>query len=134
MPNPFNDTDGSYGLSVIGDAIESLNADPKLRMFYSTACYVSELAEEMVDHGFSVGAGNLDINTKSTIKFPVFLKNWAAMIPFGVALGDAFTRSRWRVRDASVRAFTKGDRFEDTNSVKETFGDRAINIRSNAEF
>ena len=115
-------------------AIDGLNADDRLRMFYTTACYGAALAEEMVDAGFSVGAGAIAVNTNSTIEFPLFLKNWAAGMPFGLALADGFKQSRWRATDHSIKILAQGTVLADTDSVKETFGDRATNIRSNGDF
>lgn len=129
----YSMADGYTTAADIGAAIEGLD-EQRLRMFYTTACYGAALAEEMVESGFSVGAGALGVNTNSTLEFPIFLKNWAAMMPFGVALGDAFNRSRWRVSDNAVKLADRSGRFSDTNSVKATFGDRATNIRSNADF
>ncbi|EDX83155.1 hypothetical protein S7335_334 [Synechococcus sp. PCC 7335] len=122
---------GSYHVDDIVNAFDDLEADERLRMFYTTACESEYLAKGLVDAGFSCGAGALDINTNSAIEYPLFLRNWALSLPFGVALSNAFTKSRWRVTDAAVRPF---DRFEDADSTKRQFGDVMTTIRTNGDF
>lgn len=127
-----------YHVDEISAAIEDVDAEDRLRMFYTTACFGSKLAEEMVESGFNCGAGALGVNTNAAIEYPLFLKYWASLMPFGVAVSLAFNKSGWRATDAAVRAFDQHSknpgRFEDVNSFKETFGDRSTNIRSNADF
>lgn len=125
----------SVDVTTIGDMVENLDADDRLRMFYTTACYGAYLAEELVESGFSCGAGALKINTNSTLEFPIFLKNWAAFLPFGVALADAFRRSHWRKTDTGLKLLARDkERFGEADSTKRHVGDRTTNIRTNADF
>lgn len=126
-----NASSGTYHLDEIIDAFEDLDADERLRMFYTTACYGDPLAKGLVASGFSCGAGALGVNTNSAIEYPLFLKNWAQSLPFGVALSNAFRKSKWRITDASVRA---SERFGDSDSTKRQFGDLMTTIRTNGDF
>ncbi|MEO0937046.1 MAG: hypothetical protein AAFY38_02710 [Pseudomonadota bacterium] len=125
---------GNVTLTAITDAIDDLDADDRLRMFYTTACYGADLAEGMVDAGFSCGAGARAVNTNATLEYPHFLKGWGMMRPFDRCVRDALARSRYRKIDAQISKMSKDGRFSDTDSFKELFGDTAINIRSNADF
>ena len=125
---------GKYHVDDIANVFENLDADERLRMFYTTACYGQHLAKSLVESGFSCGAGALLVNANSAIEYPLFLKNWALSLPFGLALSNAFKQSRWRATDNFVRTVMDKKRFDEVDSTKRQFGDLSTTIRTNGDF
>ena len=132
-PENSEEGSGKVTTTTLGQRIEDLDAEERLRMFYTTACFGSRLAQEMVASGFSCGAGSLDVNTNSALEYPLFLAAWKAGLPFGTALRQAERKSQYRKTDAAARLL-KSDWWKNADSRKQFFGDTSINKRSNADF
>lgn len=124
---------GAVPAPMVGDMIEDLMAEDRLRMFYTTACWGDHIAEAMVNSGFSCGAGAVDVNTNSALEYPIFLTLWKTGLPFGTCIRQALKRSAYRKTDAAARLI-KGDFWRSADSYKALHGDVTINKRSNADF
>lgn len=124
---------GVVSAAYLGEKIEELASEERLRMFYTTACWGDHIAEEMVAAGFSCGAGSVDVNTNSAIEYPLFLAAWKAGLPFGTCVRQALKRSQYRTTDAAARLM-KSDWWKSADSYKALHGDTSINKRSNADY
>lgn len=137
-PDPDYPSDSPEGrgrvlTTTIGERIEELASEERLRMFYTTACWGDHFAEEMVQSGFSCGAGSVDINTNSALEYPVFLTLWKTGLPFGTCIRQAMKKSQFRKTDAAARLL-KGDYWKSADSYKALHGDVSVNKRSNADY
>ena len=75
----FNDTVTSDALC---EDIAALKLGRKLRMFYTTACYGATHAQDMVQAGFTCGAGAIGVNANSATEYPAVLAKWVAQDSF----------------------------------------------------
>lgn len=132
-PDDSMEGSGEVSAAYLGEKIEALASEERLRMFYTTACWGDHIAEEMVASGFSCGAGSIDVNTNSAIEYPLFLAAWKAGLPFGTAIRQAVKRSQYRKTDAAARLM-KSDWWKSADSYKALHGDTSINKRSNADY
>ena len=121
----FNDTKSSNELR---SDIQKLGIGKKLRMFYTTACYGSTHAEDMVGAGFSCAAGAVGVNANSAVEYPEFLTLWST----GTSFRDCIEKSR--NRDLSKPFENKAEQmgFRDVNSDKKVYGNGNLTITTNA--
>lgn len=121
----FNNTKSSNELR---SEIQKLGIGTKLRMFYTTACYGSTHAEDMVEAGFSCAAGAVGVNANSAVEYPEFLTLWST----GTSFRECIEKSR--NRDLSQPFENKAEQmgFNNVNSDKKVYGNGNLTITTNA--
>lgn len=117
----FNDTVSSDALR---EDIAKLKIGRKLRMFYTTACYGATHAQDMVQAGFTCGAGAIGVNANSASEYPEFLARWVAQDSFV----DCISRSYNALATNLAENQAKKMGFDDVDSTKRTYGNGHINI------
>jgi hypothetical protein len=121
----FNDTKSSNELR---SDIQKLGIGKKLRMFYTTACYGSTHAEDMVAAGFSCAAGAVGVNANSAVEYPEFLTLWST----GTSFKDCIAKSRNRGLSEPFENKAVQMGFRDVNSDKRVYGNGNVTITTNA--
>jgi hypothetical protein len=121
----FNHTKSS---SELGSEIQKLRIGPKLRMFYTTACYGSTHAEDMVAAGFSCAAGAVGVNANSAVEYPEFLTLWST----GTSFRECIEKSRNPSLSAPFENKAKQMGFSNVNSDKTVYGNGNLKITTNA--
>jgi hypothetical protein len=117
----FNDTVSSDALR---EDITKLKIGRKLRMFYTTACYGATHAQDMVQAGFTCGAGTIGVNANSASEYPEFLARWVAQDSFA----DCVTKSYNALATDLAESQAKKMGFNDVDSTKRIYGNGYINI------
>jgi hypothetical protein len=121
----FNDTKSSNELQ---SEIQKLRIGAKLRMFYTTACYGSTHAEDMIGAGFSCAAGAVGVNANSAVEYPEFLTLWST----GTSFRECIEKSRNRNLSKPFETKAAKMGFNDVNSDKKVYGNGNLKITMNA--
>jgi hypothetical protein len=121
----FNDTKSSSDLR---SDIQKLRIGSKLRMFYTTACYGSTHAEDMIAAGFSCAAGAVGVNANSAVEYPEFLTLWST----GTSFRECIEKSRNRNLSEPFESKATKMGFNDVNSDKTVYGNGNLKITTNA--
>jgi hypothetical protein len=121
----FNNTKSSTELA---SEIQKLRIGSKLRMFYTTACYGSTHAEDMITAGFSCAAGAVGVNANSPVEYPEFLTLWST----GTSFRECIEKSRNRNLSAPFENKATQMGFHDVNSDKKVYGNGNLKITTNA--
>jgi hypothetical protein len=117
----FNDTVPSDALR---DNIAKLKIGRKLRMFYTTACYGATHAQDMVQAGFTCGAGAIGVNANSASEYPEFLARWVAQDTFVDCINKSYNALATNLAENQAKKMG----FDDVDSTKRTYGHGYINI------
>lgn len=117
----FNDTVSSDELQ---NDIAELRIGRKLRMFYTTACYGATHAQDMVQAGFTCGAGAIGVNANSASEYPEFLARWVAKDSFADSIHKSYNAAATNLAENQARKMG----FNDVDSTKRIHGNGYINI------
>lgn len=70
--------DGGRNTSDLKTAFQASELKSTARLFYSTACYGSNHAQDFIDAGFQVASGSIGVNADSTYSYPATMNRWRA--------------------------------------------------------
>jgi len=108
----------------IAKTIVQLGVQPKLRLYYSTACFGATHNDDLLAAGFDAAIGAVGENCNAATEYPTLLTLWGAGRPINDALVSAepvFTRV---AADTMARALG----FKKANSEKVLAGSRRVKI------
>jgi len=110
--------DGAISSATLGHQIADLRIGNKLRAYYTTACFGSTHAKDMVNAGFNCAAGAVGVNANSAVETPEFITLWAT----GSSFQDCIVNSRNRALSKPFEDAARRMGFDDVNSDKEVYG------------
>jgi len=118
LPGKLCFQDGDATVSKLAREIRDLGIQPKLRLYYSTACFGASHAEYMLAAGFDAAVGAVGENCNSATEYPTVLTMWA----WGHSIKDAVASGETAITRIPADAMARALGFRKANSDKELFG------------
>ena len=111
--------DGGRNTSDLKADFQTNELKSSARLFYSTACYGSNHAQDLIDSGFQVASGSIGVNADSTYSYPATMNRWRAHSPYREVLRTANNRVSIYISDKVAGLMG----FKHVNSRKTYKGD-----------
>lgn len=124
LPGKLYFKEGNVNVEKLGLKIQQLGIQPKLRLYYSTACFGATHALAMLEGGFDTAIGAIGENCNSATEYPTVLTMWA----FGHAIKDCLAAGEIALTRIPADMTAKALGFKKANSDKEIFGNLQAKI------
>jgi hypothetical protein len=126
-PGKMYFSNGVKTSDAISADIAKLDIKKKLRMYFTTACYGSSHAEDMIRAGFNCAAGPLGVCANSAVVLPEFITLWAT----GSAFEDCVDASQNPTLSKPFEDKAKKMGFSDVDSTNRRYGTGSVRITTN---
>lgn len=118
LPGRLCFQDGDAKVAELGKEIFNLGIQPKLRLYYSTACFGATHNEAFVAAGFDVAIGAVGENCNSATEYPTVLTMWG----WGYSIKDAIASGEIALTRIPADAAARALGFRKANSDKVVLG------------
>ncbi len=117
--------DGGHDTSELKKSFQASALKNTARLFYSTACYGANHAQDIVDSGFQVASGSIGVNADSAYSYPMTMARWSGHAAYRDVLRTANSNASIYISDHVARLMG----FKHVNSRKtyKGEGDTRIN-------